>query len=168
MIDYIPIDNNPVIIKTDVNEKNSLGSDQNHYHYFNYSTGTKLTFVNIDIGTPSGSYINSYNEEYISLVQSYPWVIDFLSKSSLLDDVKSLLPYYSKLNELIYNEEYSSLDLFIKNLYVHQLSDVLLVGILRLTFSIKEFIPSWDNLLSSAKAEFENRGHIKEEVLRGL
>ena len=96
------------------------------------------------------------------------WKITFNNECSKLNTVKLLLPYYTEINHLIAHKKFSELDEFISNIVVRNLSDVLLVGLLRLTTSIKENLPSWNKLLVDCSSELDAREFATEKVLCGL
>ncbi|WP_156905148.1 hypothetical protein [Neptunomonas japonica] len=109
-----------------------------------------------------------YSTEYFSLYKKAPWVSDFYGNSKSLDNVKSLLPYYKSINELLKNHEYETCNSFLRFVKAKDLSDVLLVGLLRLTSSWKDDLPEWTRLLSSVTTEMSSRGKDPLVSLKGL
>lgn len=133
-----------------------------------YSTKKELRFpVSVEHKTASLPS-RMYSAEYAQLYSEAPWVADFLSSSHQLNDVKSLLPYYKKINELLINEKYDTCNNFINQVRISNLSDVLLVGLLRLTNSWQENLPAWNKLLKNSKNELKNRGKDPAISLKGL
>jgi hypothetical protein len=59
-------------------------------------------------------------------------------------------------------------NIFLRQLRIHELSDVLLVGLLRLTSSWKNELPAWPVVLDNAKKELFTRGYDSKMLLRGL
>ena len=96
------------------------------------------------------------------------WKINFNNECSELNTIKLLLPYYTEINHLIAHKKFEELDEFICSINARNLSDVLLVGILRLTTSVKENLPSWNKLLVDCSSELDAREFTTEKVLYGL
>jgi hypothetical protein len=83
-------------------------------------------------------------------------------------DVKSILPYYRKIDDLLINGNFNTCDAFLNNINTKNVSDVLLIGLLRLTYSWKDKLPSWQSLLSKTRIELSLRGYDDKKLLRGL
>ena len=132
------------------------------------SSNVQIYLVPLPFKNGSGSYIIAFDGDYSHLVSRLPWVADFFENASFANDVASLLPYYSHLNELIVEKDFDSLDDLLNQIKVQQLSDVLLVGVLRLTYLSKAYLPSWSNLLKEVQYEIERRGYEKDLILSGL
>lgn len=132
------------------------------------SSDVQVYLVPLPFKNGSSSYIVAFDEDYSRLVSRLPWVADFFENAVSANDVASLLPYYSHLNELMVEKDFVSLDDILNQIKVQQLSDVLLVGVLRLTYLSKTHLPSWSNLLSEVQHEVERRGHVKDLILSGL
>lgn len=114
------------------------------------------------------SSIRGNSSEYNRLLENCPWVKNFLQTAQHLNDVKSLMPYYSEVNKLIANKSFDLCNIFLREVRPKELSDVLLVGLLRLTFSWKNHLPNWPVLLDSVKQELSSRGYDSNLLLRGL
>ncbi len=138
----------------------------------NYSVvGNNLASVDIIVSryyNNAASSIRENSQEYIYLFEKCPWVKNFLQTASQLNDVKSLLPYYSEINRLIVQKDFYLCNLFLREIRAKELSNVLLVGLLRLTFSWKNHLPNWEILFNNAKKELSDRGYDGDSMLRGL
>ncbi len=114
------------------------------------------------------SSIREVSNEYVELLSNAPWVGEFLRNAPVLDNVSALLPYYAEINKLIVSRRFDLCNNFLRQLRVHELSDILLVGLLRLTSSWKNQLPHWSILLDSANKELCSRGYDSNALLRGL
>lgn len=110
----------------------------------------------------------AFSSEYSSLYEKAPWVSEFYSNSKGLDNIRALLPYYKGINELLKNDEYEACNSFLRFVKAKDLSDVLLVGLLRLTSSWKDDLPEWNRLLSNVTIEMSSRGKDPQVSLKGL
>lgn len=110
----------------------------------------------------------SFSYEYEELLDKLPWAADFFRTAFELTDVKSLLPYYKKINSLITNREFETCDNFLQQVQVIDLSDVLLVGLLRLTNTWKSELPAWNGLLMRSRKEIKRRKNDSDVLLKGL
>lgn len=109
-----------------------------------------------------------YTDEFHKMIVEKSWVVTFLQNASQLNNVKSLLPYYKKINQLMAEEQFHTCNIFLENIRVSELSDVLLVGLLRLTYSRKNYLDAWVGLLEKSKDELSKRGHDSHALLNGL
>lgn len=133
------------------------------------TTGATVAFYSVgDAGSTATIGIREFSQEYARLLDKLPWMSKFFCESAELTDVKSLLPYYKEINSLIANRDFSTCDTFLNNVRARNLSDVLLVGLLRLTANWKNDLPTWSNLLERSHKELNNRGHDSENMLKGL
>jgi hypothetical protein len=133
------------------------------------TSGIKILILPIDSpGNTTALHIRKFSQEYLQLLDRLPWAVDFFETASTLTDVKSLLPYYKKINDLIASREFDTCDSFLGQVRAGELSDVLLVGLLRLTNSWKRELPAWSGLLERSRKEISNRGHDSEILLKGL
>ncbi len=112
--------------------------------------------------------IRSFSYEYNQLLDNLPWAADFFATASELTNVKSLLPYYKEINSLVTNKKFEMCDDFLRQIRTGDLSDVLLVGLLRLTSSWKSELPSWSGLLAQSRKEIKKRGNDSDMLLKGL
>lgn len=112
--------------------------------------------------------VREFSREYNELIEQAPWVIKFLQSASTLNDVKSLLPFYMEINKLIADKKFNICNSFIEQVIIKDLSDTLLVGLLRLTSSHKNDLPYWTRLLTDAKEELSYRKYDSDSILKGL
>jgi len=127
-----------------------------------------LLLNGIGQGKTTSLHIHNFSHEYKQLLDRLPWAADFFGSASELTDVKSLLPYYKEINGLIINKEFEVCDSFLQHVRTAELSDVLLVGLLRLTNNWKNELPAWSGLLMQSRKEIENRGNDSGMLLKGL
>jgi hypothetical protein len=147
------VDNRDDFTNTVSSTTNTVYVYEKSYFYQVSSTGIKLF---------------DYSDEFHKMVAEESWVVTFLQTSSQLNNVKSLLPYYKKINQLMIKEEFQTCNVFLKNVTVSELSDTLLVGLLRLTYSRKNHLDAWVGLLKRSKDELSKRGHDEQALLNGL
>ena len=83
-------------------------------------------------------------------------------------DVKSLLPIYQKINALIINQDWNEIDTIFLHLDIPKMSDVLLIGLLRLTLIWRGYLKSWDILLEAVETHLDKFRNDSKELLRGL
>jgi len=95
-------------------------------------------------------------------------LLKFNEECHLLNDVNSLLPYYKAINYLLFNKRFDCVDEFLKSSDPKNYSDVLLVGIPRLTCQYKKQIKSWKMILEQCKNELIKRGYNPQKSLMGL
>lgn len=133
------------------------------------SSGIKIVILPANRGGKTTSlHIRNFSHEYQQLLDKLPWTADFFGTASELTNVKSLLPYYKEINDLIKNKEFESCDDFLGQVRAAELSDVLLVGLLRLTNTWRSELPSWNGLLVQSRKEIEIRGKDSNILLKGL
>jgi len=109
-----------------------------------------------------------YSDEFHKMIVDKSWVVTFLQNASQLNNVKSLLPYYKEINLLMAEEQFHTCNIFLENIRASELSDVLLVGLLRLTYSRKDHLNAWVGLFEKSKDELSKRGHDSHALLKGL
>tara|TARA_R110001583_G_scaffold150393_1_gene302457 strand:+ start:1935 stop:2453 length:519 start_codon:yes stop_codon:yes gene_type:complete len=112
--------------------------------------------------------IRDYSPEYKAVITKLPWASEFFKTSSQLNSVKTLLPYYKEINKLIAHKNFKDCDDFLRQIRVSDISDVLLVGLLRLTNNWSQELPAWHGLLDRSKKEITSRGHDSKVLLKGL
>lgn len=138
---------------------------------FNDSLSTSnvivLNAVNLS-GAISTENVRESSKEFNELVNQAPWVVKFLQSASTLNDVKSLLPFYTEINKLIAHRNFDVCNEFLKQVRVNELSDVLLIGLLRLTYLRRDELSHWNLLLNNSKNELEKRKHDSHVLLKGL
>lgn len=106
--------------------------------------------------------------EYDELTQHYPWISDFFLRSKELDTVTEISKLYKDINDLIQQGKESDCDHFLKFVEPKDLSNVLLVGLLRLTNPHKYKLSTWFPLKDKVRAELNIRGFDSSRKLRGL
>ena len=119
-------------------------------------------------GQTSTHQVRDHSNEYSELVEEVEWVINFFSTAHELSTVKELLPYYQEINKLLVEKKFSLCNMFLNQIQVSGLSDVLLVGVLRLTSNWKSSLPAWKQLLQKAMVELESRSLDAKSMLKGL
>lgn len=96
------------------------------------------------------------------------WIDEFLKTSSDITDVHDLAPYFKIIIRLINCKEYDTINEFFSIINTNNLSNLLLVGLLRLTYQYRTFLPEWFILLDKCQIELDNRGFESRFMLRGL
>jgi hypothetical protein len=139
-----------------------------------YSLNDSLSTSNFIFKVPNRSRVISTenvresSKEFNELVEQAPWVVKFLQSASTLNDVKSLLPFYAEINKLIAHRNFNVCNAFLRQVRVNELSDVLLVGLLRLTYLRRDELSHWNLLLNNSKNELEKRKYDSHVLLKGL
>lgn len=132
-------------------------------------SGKSIVFpLSFDFVESQTKQLRAYSKEYSELLEQLPWTETFFSTSSTLNDVASLLPYYKEINKLIVGENFELCNNFLDQIKASELSDTLLVGLLRLTSNWSSKLPTWSLLLHNARNEIINRGYDSEALLKGL
>jgi hypothetical protein len=116
----------------------------------------------------STSLIQEYSRDLKTLTKTREWITKFYEEASTLSTVKTLVPYYKEINGLVHKNEYEECDIFLRHVKTKNLTDVLLVGLVRLTYSKKEHLSSWNELLEKVSFELDERGYDKYKMLKGI
>lgn len=132
------------------------------------SSGNVFLIGKTSINRTTSLNIQEYSYEFSLLYKKAAWFEDFSKNASTFTDVKSILPYYKKIDDLLINSDFNTCDALLNNINTKNLSDVLLIGLLRLTYSWKAKLPSWPLLLSKTSKELSLRGYDDKKLLRGL
>lgn len=132
------------------------------------STVVASGIKNLYTNHPASIKENDNFSELRKLLQEAPWTKDFFKNARHLDKAKQLLPYYESINKLLFDKRFDTCDRFFSLIDVSNLSDVLLIGILRLTVMWKDNFKNWDVLLHDAKKQLDLRGLDSTRLLRGL
>jgi hypothetical protein len=137
---------------------------------FNDSLSTSVIILKVANRSSaiSTENIRESSKEFNELIEQAPWVVSFLKSASTLNDVKSLLPYYTEINKIIACSNFNICNELLRQVRVNELSDVLLVGILRLTYLHKERLPYWKLLLNNSEIELTRRRYDSHKLLKGL
>ncbi|EKZ9200067.1 hypothetical protein RFA42_000793 [Vibrio vulnificus] len=119
--------------------------------------------------TSSAEWISTATvPEYDELIESLPWAVNFYRDADTLDNATKITPYYTNLAKLLGAQETKKCDTFLKFIEARTLSNVLLVGILRLTKQSRSELPHWEPLKAKVYKELVNRGFDPVRKLRGL
>lgn len=118
--------------------------------------------------TSTVDWVSTSVEEYDSLTSCLPWVKDFYYNASQLKNADDITPYYANITTMIYEKKLHECDSFLKFVDTTSISNVLLVGVLRLTNQAKSDLHNWHNLKSKIEVELEYRGLDSKRKLRGL
>ena len=143
----------------------------------------KRTPLNVPSFTSTNSQsISSINSDSFSLSVSHikkipsiwkhfgnnDWIIKMLLNSDQIIDTKTLVPYYKNLYSLLTRKDFNICNSILKEIDITKSSEVFLVGILRLTFTWQNELPSWKNLLHRIDQELLSRNIDSKKVLTGL
>lgn len=122
------------------------------------------TFDNI-----SSSYIEQRNDISSSYsIKIRTWIDDFIIDAKNLTTPADLLPYYSKINNLMIDNDFESYDKLLNKINIKELNETLIIALLRLSFVWKNELNSWNGFLGQSIIELENRGHNSKKLLVGL
>ena len=139
------------------------------YHFSSSASANIVLMLPVeDLNQSAAVTIKKYTEELASMLEEAPWTSTFLQTASELNDAKALLPYYKEIYHLVSEGNLRLCNTFIGQLNPSELSDTLLVGLLRLTSDWQDQLPSWNLLLAGAQQELKERGYDSKEVLKGL
>ncbi len=138
------------------------------FHTQNSFGNVRITILNPIGNSNAVSNIRKPSREYDALLSETPWVALFLQTASTLNTVKLLLPFYVEINKLIAQQQFDLCNSFLKYVRVTELTDVLLVGLLRLTYLQSDKLPYWKVLLSNSEKELRNRNYDSKTLLKGL
>jgi len=139
--------------------------------YQTLSSTSSSSVVMITLNSPANTTtfsIREYSPSYMKLLENASWVVSFFESASELNSVKALVPYYKEINKLLNQKNFALCDTFLNQVQTNELSDVLLIGLLRLTNNWKSDLPSWSSLLANSGKELERRGHDSKALLTGL
>jgi len=139
---------------------NNVTTTSNRIYIFGKNHFSQVSSIDIKVF--------DYSDEFHKMVVEKPWVVSFLQNASQLNNVKSLLPYYKEINQLMIENQFQACDVFLKNIRVNELNDVLLVGLARLTYARKDRLNAWNDLLEKSEKELAKRGHDSHALLKGL
>lgn len=144
-------------------------STSNQISYIDLSSsGNIVVFINRSRFDNSTSEVKNYSSGLSMLYRKLNWAEEFFKNSLSLNSPQLLLPYYEKIDKLLRNKEFHLCNTFISNINTKKLSDVLLIGLVRLTYAWRSQLPDWNLLLSNVGSELITRGYDKKKVLRGL
>jgi hypothetical protein len=73
-------------------------------------------------------------------------------------DSTTLLPIYEKINRSIYYKRWREVDAVFLHIDIPRMSDVLLMGLLRLTYTYRHNLKSWLSLRNSVQSHFKKKG----------
>jgi hypothetical protein len=72
-------------------------------------------------------------------------------------DFPTLLPIYKKINILIYYKQWDEISITFLCINIPKMSDVLLMGLLRLTWTYRKKIDGWYTLFYTVRDYFDER-----------
>jgi len=141
-----------------------------NYAYEEMSSTSELFEIKLEslLSTTSKLAIETYTTELAKLFTEVHWAREFFTDASSLTTLKQLVPYYKEIQTLLINEKYDECDTFLGHLRTELLTDVLLVGLLRLTYSKRDKIPSWQTLKEKAIEELDIRKYDGSVLLSGI
>jgi hypothetical protein len=141
-----------------------------NYAYDEMSSTSELFKTKLDLllSTTSKVAIETYTTELAKLFTEVHWAREFFTDASSLTTLKELVPYYKEIQTLLVNEKYDECDIFLGHLRTELLTDVLLVGLLRLTYSKRDKISSWQTLKEKVIKELDIRKYDGSVLLNGI
>lgn len=132
------------------------------------SSGHIFVLGNNSINQATSLNIQEHSTELLLLQRKAGWYADFFNNANTLNDVKTVFPYYQKIDSLLSDKEFNVCDALLSQTNTKSLSDVLLIGLLRLTYNWRTKLPSWPSLLADTNRELLSRGYDSKRLLRGL
>jgi hypothetical protein len=84
------------------------------------------------------------------------------------EDLKNLLPIYKDIREMLFNCKFDEVNDKITDMYTRQISAVLLVGMVRLTFMWRKYLANWDSWVAESIKRLDKMGLDGKETMRGL
>lgn len=106
--------------------------------------------------------------EYDTLLDDHPWVKEFYKTSQCITTVTEVSSVYKDVTKLLQQGHTHDCDTFLRFVEPKDLSNVLLVGLLRLTNTYKSKLQSWVPLKLKVTKELSVRGYDPTRKLRGL
>jgi len=152
---------------THIQQKNDIPIEESTIFYS--QTSSFLTEVEISSNFQNVTITEQISlEDYYLLRQSEPWTANFLDNLKTIDNPKILLPYYKNIRSLMLKDDFQAFNILLNSIRISDTSEVLMIGLLRLTNPWKSQISSWKSFLNRANIELDKRGHISEKLLYGL
>jgi len=81
---------------------------------------------------------------------------------------KELLPYFEVLHDLIFNNTIDKISLIINTMSIKNSSTLILVSIMRLSFTKSNTIENYQHILNKISLELDNRNENGKQILQGL
>ncbi|MDS1308867.1 hypothetical protein [Marinobacter xiaoshiensis] len=136
-----------------------------------YSAGNLSSIPGVVIEFPSAgatSSVISVGKEarvYTALVERHEWLRDFFDNLSGVDSISKLAPIYSKINDLLMSKAFSEVDDILYCVDAKKCSDLLMLGLARITFSYRDQLFFWDEYRASVAKEGELRNLDKRSLI---
>jgi hypothetical protein len=102
------------------------------------------------------------------LSREAPWLEEFYRSAHKLDSIMDVVPYYEKIDGLARRQKFDICNNILTNLDINKTSDMLLVGLLRMTYPYHDKLSKWNEFLINSKEALSNNGHNAELELAGL
>lgn len=119
------------------------------------------------IGTSTSNQIQKLPIQLIKFLD-YPWVMEMFFDADKIVNVETLLPYYTHIHDILIMKKYKVCNDILIEIEVSNSSDVLLVGLLRLTFTWRHNLDAWKNFLDKVDNELISRKLDSKKILSGL
>lgn len=84
------------------------------------------------------------------------------------EDLNVLLPIYKDIQEMLSSRKFDEVNDKITYMYTCQISAVLLVGMVRLTFMWRKYLANWDSWVAESIIRLDKMGLNSKEIMRGL
>ena len=85
-----------------------------------------------------------------------------------INNSSELLPLYIDIHKELIEEDFVSINEFLKGIQLEKITILSMIGILRITYSWRETIPYWSILLENTINELKNRYEDYKSLLIGL
>ncbi len=96
------------------------------------------------------------------------WIDEFFIVASSLKTTKDIYPYYSKISDLVAEQDFDNYNKILDNIDIRNIHEVLMLSLLRIPFLQKDDVSSWNSFLNKTKDELDRRGKNTEKLLKGL
>lgn len=133
-----------------------------------YASSEKEVFDTFEKSSFLSSQVLEYEQSNNYSLKIDKWTEEFILNAKNLVSPEDLFPYYSKINDLMINEDFEKYDSVLNKVEVEELNEVLIIALLRLSFSWKDKISSWNTFLGKSIIALEKKGHKSQELLVGL
>lgn len=120
------------------------------------------------LSSSASAVVGIFSFEYADLLKKINWLSDFYDEGKGLTSSKTMLPYYKNIDDLLVGKQFSLCNKFLTYLQVKQLSDSMLIGVVRITYPARAHLSVWADTLARVRNELASRGLDINKLLAGL
>jgi len=96
------------------------------------------------------------------------WIDDFINNIKYIYTPKEIFPYYHKIRGLLNTKNFIEFKRILDRLNIENINEVLILGLLRLSYPWRSKINNWEWFLDKSLVELNKRGLNGSEILKGL